>query len=690
MVVDEKVKNIMEWQEALASYSDDYFFEIVRIYLGAVRTPFNKQNVVKLISNVLRKDENKKILLSYLTEDDVKIISAVKIIPGCTAKKLYQFFNSESVYEKLANLEDRLIIYHVKSRQDDSILLKINPMLRDEINMYAGPGVLFKNAVHVQKDESVSLISQEFIAALLSYAADHGDCFKNDGSLKKKSHAELSGIFGENRIPLIMVVFDALKNLSILYESDRGYEVDWKRMEEFSDRSFFDVLCYLCVSASVKFSRSNLIMYAELLKNILVKLSGCYYTSDEILQLGFLLKEGSGADNFTAGRFSSMMSRVFETSESSFQVMEMILEKALALGLIVRGKDLETDREVFSTAHQNIREGTECKVLNLTPAGGVNIMPGLNLKNLVRLVKFMQPVHFDTVCSFEINRHSALRAFNSGSGVTNICELINAFSLYDIPQNLLLNLNEWHDSFSSTESYFGFILKVNDAQQRIQVEKNPVLENHILKILAPGVYLFDFEDRSTAQAFIEKSGLEFIGELKTSARDNVQLVLQKLRENNISFSCEEGSEKNPDEESISYAEDFRRNLLSKLDSMELTDEQRDGLEDRIQRNLILTEEQLRAESVRLEIKEASAMDHTGKIHVIESAMANNDLLLISLRGNEKLLGQIKSFNKKYDEASVRIYIEKLNVEQEIFIKNIMHVKRLRNPSVFVSQASGRW
>ena len=124
--------------------------------------------------------------------------------------------------------------------------------------------------------------------------------------------------------------------------------------------------------------------------------------------------------------------------------------------------------------------------------------------------------------------------------------------------------------------------------------------------------------------------------------------------------------------------------------MELTDEQRDGLEDRIQRNLILTEEQLRAESVRLEIKEASAMDHTGKIHVIESAIANNDLLLISLRGSEKILGQIKSFNKKYDEASVRIYIEKLNVEQEIFIKNIMHVKRLRNPSVFVSQASGRW
>ncbi|MCR5217825.1 hypothetical protein [Treponema sp.] len=690
MVIDEKVKNIMEWQDALTSYSDDYFFEIVRIYLGAVRTPFNKQNIVKQIANVLRQEESKKILLSYLTEEDVKILTAIKIIPDCTAKKLYLFFNSESVYEKLANLEDRLIVYHIKSSRDESVLLKINPMIKDEIEPYLGSGILFKNADNVEKQDSSFTVTKEFIAALLSYAADHGDCFKNDGTFKKKNQADIIEIFGEEKLTAVKVIFDALKNMSILYESEKGYEIEWGRMESLCDRDFFDILCYICVSAAVKFARSNLILYAELLKNILLQLKGKFYTSDEILQLAYLLKEGRGSDNYTTGRFSSMMAKVFETAESSGQIIESILDKALDAGLLVSARDTENGKEVFSSVCDAIDSGCECKAINLTPAGGVNLMPGLNLFSLVQLAKFMQIIRFDTVSSFEVNRRTAVRAFNQGMSVTKICELISSFSMYDVPQNLLLNLNEWNDSFSSTESYFGFILKVNDKQQQIQIEKNPVLASHILKLLAPGLYLFDFEDRLEAQSFIDKSGLDFIGEIKNSNKEAVKLVLQKLYADKSQLCSSSPVQRSPDEESLKSGDNFKKFLIGQLKKHELTQEQYDGLEDRIRRNLIISPEQLRAESVRFEITEATAMDHTGKIHVIESAMNNNDLLLISLRSNEKILGQIRSFNKKYDEASVRIFIEKLNVEQDIYIKNIMHVKRLRNPSVFVSKASDRW
>lgn len=690
MIIDEKVKTIIEWQEALASYSDEYFFEIVRIYLGAVRTPFNKQDIVKKIAGLLRKEENKKVLLSYLTKEDVKILSAIKIIPDCTAKKLYLFFNSENLYERLANLEDRLIVYHVKNPKDESILLKINPMLKEEINSFTSTASLFKSAVNVEKKESSFIVTKEFIAALLSYIAEHGDCFKNDGNLKKKNLTEITEIFGQDKIDCVKVIFDALKNLTVLYESGKGYEIEWSRMETLCERDFIDVLCYICVSAVIKFARSNLILYAELLKNLLIQIKDKYFSSEEIIQLSYLLKEKKGSDSFTPGRFSSMMARVFESSDSTSQIMEGVLDKALTLGLIFSAKDLENEREVFSSAVESISSGSECRVLNLTPSGSVNILPGLNLLNLVQLAKFMQIVRYDTVSSFEINKKTAVRAFNLNISVTGICEIISRFSLYTVPQNLLLNLNEWSDSFSSTESYFGFVLKVNDRQQEIQIEKNPVLAPHILKLLAPGLYLFDFEDRLQAQSFIDRSGLDFIGEIKNSNKESVKLMLQKLYSDKNDFCSDLKEEKTITEESLNYAEDFKQKLFEELKKLNLTQEQFDGLEDRINRKLIINSEQLRGESVRFEIREASAMDHTGKIHVIESAMNNNDLLLISLRNSEKILAQIRSFNKKYEEASVRVFIEKLNVEEDIYIKNIMHVKRLRNPSVFVSKASARW
>ena len=47
MNISPKVQKIIDWRESFSILPDDYFFEIVRMYLGEVKTPYNKQKLIE-------------------------------------------------------------------------------------------------------------------------------------------------------------------------------------------------------------------------------------------------------------------------------------------------------------------------------------------------------------------------------------------------------------------------------------------------------------------------------------------------------------------------------------------------------------------------------------------------------------------------------------------------------------------
>lgn len=73
-----KAEHVVAWREALVRLSDQHFFDLMRMYLGAIRTPFNKQRLIEELSAFLRKKDNKDIIVSLLDSFDLMILSAVK------------------------------------------------------------------------------------------------------------------------------------------------------------------------------------------------------------------------------------------------------------------------------------------------------------------------------------------------------------------------------------------------------------------------------------------------------------------------------------------------------------------------------------------------------------------------------------------------------------------------------------
>ena len=95
MKLDPKVERILEWRESFSSLPDDYFFDIIHMYLGEIKTPYNKPKLIEELSTILRKKENREVLVSYLDETDIKVLTAIRFIPDVEINKLEKFFVPE-------------------------------------------------------------------------------------------------------------------------------------------------------------------------------------------------------------------------------------------------------------------------------------------------------------------------------------------------------------------------------------------------------------------------------------------------------------------------------------------------------------------------------------------------------------------------------------------------------------------
>ena len=97
--------------------------------------------------------------------------------------------------------------------------------------------------------------------------------------------------------------------------------------------------------------------------------------------------------------------------------------------------------------------------------------------------------------------------------------------------------------------------------------------------------------------------------------------------------------------------------------------------------MILSTEQLKIASIRSEILEADGMDFYGKIHLIDTAIKENDLLEIQLpdaKGNYvSIVGHTLSLSRQDSEALIRFQIEPSGIIDSFVVSQISHVKRLR-------------
>lgn len=705
--LSEHAKRVMLWRESFLFLEENHFFEIMKMYLGEIKTPYNKQKLIANLEGFLHKKENLVAIKSFLSDDELEIISAVVFIPDVTEEKLSSFFKNtftySFLYEKLLNLEERLILFKTKnenSSQGDSFVIKFNPLLEDTLFDLININRLLPQIEFTKTENPTNRIKPELISCFISYILENPNIAKQDGTLKKYSLQNIPVLFGDEK-EKIEILYKAFLNLGILKETGHGAEVDWSKFSDFLNLSFAEQTVYITISSCSHLSRESLRLHSQIFVDTVKNLSDRVFTLDLFLRTGFLVSaasfDSSSESSFKTSRFAKIIQegrlRLSEHNSDAVTVstsgaLERMFEAAVSLGIIyISGttKDGSKDSGVVYSVSDFLAAPEQCSenlsgMLRIDSSLAVSLMPGFALRDIVPLSKFMSLKKYDKVSEFLISRQSIMRGFDIGLSAKEILQILTERTLYEIPETLKVQIEEWNSSYSSASFYKGFVLKV-DGKAALAAQHNSVLSPHIHTVIAPGIFLLDVNDDAEAVSLIKKSGLDFIGKIKSVKEENQTAGFFNLKLNGKkNFGCsgfETPSEIIPKKDSA----EIEKELFLKLEQMELDESQKENLELRIEHKVIVNPAQLNSSILRLEKSNANAMDYAGKIYVFEQALANEEKIELRFAKDGKkelsVFGKPVGIRKQSDDVFVQLLLVPENVVKEFSLGKAQFIKRIK-------------
>ena len=197
----------------------------------------------------------------------------------------------------------------------------------------------------------------------------------------------------------------------------------------------------------------------------------------------------------SANVYSSASSNYSIDGENSSRLIEKILASAIEFGIfqtigqteegepILRKSDLYADSSDYDKSSITATKG----MININAGTSITLMPGLSLSNILEITMFMDIVNCNTVSEYEISRKSVSRAFDKNLQPQHIYDILKKYAAYDLPQSLLMNIEDWFNSYSSAMLYKGYILKLDEKTARV-FENNPKIKSFIKAKLAPCVF----------------------------------------------------------------------------------------------------------------------------------------------------------------------------------------------------------
>lgn len=712
-----KPESVVAWREALVRLADQHFFDLMRLYLGAVRTPFNKQKLVEELSVMMRRDETKDRLVSLLDPLDVLILSAIREMPSPTQSRIITLvgpdYSFAELYERILNLEERLVIF--RRDGDGERVYAVNPYLEDRLEGIAGRSALISPECYGEALSVSPAVDSLALAGIFSFFLHNSDPVKNDGSFRKKTRDALESCF-----PLCAAqegCFDtlvaALVNLGLLARREGTLVPDPGRWQAFAVLSPTERRAYLAGAARGRASRDLLRDRARGALEFAGSLaSGAVYSPASVRRLVALIadRELSRPVSRPNSRFAAILRDITATPESRAadtdggtgsgalavpQAEESgtdFLTAALAFGIVA-----ETEGGIsVNTAP----EETIPLSFVVSPSFSVTLMPGSPLAALLPLARLLEVEDVQTAGQFLITRRSVSVAFDQGLSAADVITLLEGGNPHGLPGNVRFSVEDWYRSWSSVSLYHGYVLRV-DESRLVALENNPAIADLVRKRLAPGIWLLDAESVEEVQAAFAEAGLDPAPSLSAPVSAHnaapfppvsvVQPAIDKPSEASVVTRADRSSgapasraTAAPVVPGSSAANSHRAALIGALDKLELDDDAREALLSRIDRRVVLYPEQLDPASVRVEKVEARGMDYLGKVRIAEYAIASGSLLEIGLdepEGQRLILGRPLSIEKRQGDVNVRIALEPDHSIETVSVSRALLVRRIRG-SIF--------
>lgn len=691
-------RTVSEWKSALMTLGDGAFFDLIRGYLGDIKTPFNKQRLVDELESLLSRQEVQRTMETYLDSTDRKVLAAVGLLDFPSPGELASFFEGEYSFAEfhgiLLNLEERLLVYRFTDQGNHRFAL--NPVLENLLAPVANDTeplfVSYPLSSEVSAASPVRPMDDALLAALLAYAFSHPELHKANGKLKKKKEDEIETLFPSLDVGSLLEV---LKILSLLRLDNGNYVPEKEKIERFSLLSPLDRMIYVAAGLVVhavgsdsegpsrRVSRERIHLVARLIKLFLGSLSNTRWYPETSLNRYFDVLERSLDEGPRRWASASPGIRKAHPIEGRFGVSPSVFCATVysvleQLGILRKIEGSGWTKYPSPGAPDS--EGP--KVVSQGPFSLI-LYPEISFKDAFALAMFCELKEVGRTIQFEIRRESVIRSFDWGETQETLRLAIEAATGLPIDKTLQWSLTEWQKRYTGLSLQRGLVLVVEE-ERRYLMNAEPVAQ-FIDRTLAPGVYLLKGDDEEPIIQSLKKMGADIVALPRPPSlhpRPVVEvhhppfppLVCEKQEKAIISAPHETSTPgftvRNPTEVMGAFK--------TVLEKKNLPKDQNDELTARIERRLIVSEAQLIGAAVRYEKLEARGLDYVGKVRLAEQALSSQSLVELFWRGPKgepnRFLGNLKALEKSAGE--VRLVLDPVP-EGESFSVPIGKISLLR-------------
>jgi hypothetical protein len=632
-----------DWSNALLTSGTEALLGAVRNYIGPIKTPYDKRDLVGSLEAFLRRTDTRDSLFTLLDPLDIRIIGSSLLLGSVPEQSLKDLFVGElPLFElgvRISNLLDRLLLFRYQS--GGRRLVAVNPLLEGELQarvfdpeFFFGTGyersVPNANASVFGSDSPEGSVpvgqgSVPLVAAADSWAAVALFSFlfhaplstRKGGGLTKRATERAAAFLPE----LASAPGDRLGALARSLSAS-GALLLGEDEERSPDRAAFarllaewgeDLPYFLAASIAGEGSVEPRIEAGGTVTSLALILASALES----------LPEGIALTRSALSRWLRIVAK-----RAHFSAVPSASDPAVAIpALEALGLLTPRDRFLFPVLPRRADPdlGPRPGTLVVEGSHALHLMPEASLEDRLFVGCVARPVSIGIVWTFEVERDTARRAFAAGLESSVIMSRFEAMSGAALPQSFAFSLSAWEEEYRSLRLYRGFILAA-DERQRLVIERSVSLGKVVAERLAPGVYFLSVATPDEAIAALAAAGLEapplnqvtahrpgHAVDAVPEAEPPVRRLIDSLRE----FAGPAVFARRlpgPDPEARLAA------MRAALTASPRPEEERREIADRIERRLVLTERQIAQSDPRSERLEAGGLDYLGKVRVVERAL----------------------------------------------------------------------
>jgi hypothetical protein len=638
------------WKSALLTMADNSFYELIRGVFGKIKTPFNKTQLVNDLEIFLLREDIQKTIAGYIDENDAKIIAAVSLFGECAPGELESFFSGEISYARLqdiiVNLEERFILYrfNLKDQSHSHNLIALNPVLSLALEPYISDiSVLLPVVPEALQDINNSrkmILNDLFLAGLLSFVSQEESFFRDENLMRKKTKERGLALFPDFDLGKIL---GAMQLLGLFYREQDKLIPDIKRFENFGQLNARERMEY-CAAALLLYGEN------EIKENILAPLyrAKIRNTADYIHNL---LDSLDVHLQYPVKTFKKLAQIYIRDTGINIDIDDLINVLEIT-GLLVQSSP---DLTQPGPAVKKITETQNTDLcISIDSASSILVYPQISYNDAISLALILCIKETGSVVRFELNMDCAVRAFDRGVNADEILELLARLSCGKLDETLVWTLRDWEKRYNEVSLKKGVIL--NLCEEKRYLTETRALSALIRETIAPGIFLLDEDSIDEAASVLHSAGIEIIARAKKNRKTDHSMY--NYFQKPASFDEKKIKVRDSVTSKTGYnAAGQIERFYTILDSMNPDTAEKAQLSARIERRLILCEDQLKDADIRYEKLEARFLDYTGKQNIAKQAIAQKtpvELVCISGKNEERIFGIPRALKKKENELILEI------------------------------------